>query len=90
MLREVAAQGLAPRPSGGPAAAWRYAVRLLTPLRLRIRDLARGMLVHPSHLPYAVAAAVAGFGGGDGSPSGDRPAGRGARSRAATSRNMGA
>jgi hypothetical protein len=82
--------GIRERFGGDEAAAWRYAVRLLTPLRPRIRDLARGMLVHPRHLPYAVAAAVAGFGGGDGSPSGDRPAGRGARSRAATSRNMGA
>ena len=60
--------GIRERFGGDEAAAWRYAVRLLTPLRLRIRDLARGMLVHPSHLPYAVAAAVAGFADGDGSP----------------------
>ena len=73
------------------AAAWRYSERLLTPLRPRIRDLARGMLVHPRHLPYAVAAAVAGFGAGDGRPTATGPpAGRGSRSRAATSRNMGA
>lgn len=51
------------------AAAWRYSVRLLTPLRPRIRELARALLVHPRHLPYEVAAAIAGFGpGGDESP----------------------
>ena len=60
--------GIRERFGGDEAAAWRYSVRLLTPLRPRIRDLARGMLVHPSHLPYAVAAAVAGFADGDGSP----------------------
>jgi hypothetical protein len=43
------------------AAAWRYSVQLLTPLRLRIRQLARGLLVHPRHLPYEVAAAIAGL-----------------------------
>jgi hypothetical protein len=89
--------GIRERFGGDEAAAWRYAARLLTPLRPRIRDLARGMLVHPRHLPYAVAAAVAGFSGGDGSPAvtvpptaAGPPDGRGARSRAATSRNMGA
>ena len=61
---------------GDEAAAWRYAVRLLTPLRPRIRELARGMLVHPRHLPYAVAAVIAGIPGGDGSPDGDGFAGR--------------
>ena len=40
------------------AAAWRYSVELLTPLRPRIRDLARALLVHPRHLPYEVAAAI--------------------------------
>jgi hypothetical protein len=68
--------GIRERFGGDEAAAWRYSVRLLTPLRPRIRDLARGMLVHPRHLPYAVAAAVAGFGAGDGSPDGDGSAGR--------------
>jgi len=83
--------GIRERFGGDEAAAWRYSVRLLTPLRPRIRDLARGMLVHPRHLPYAVAAAVAGFGAGDGRPTATGPpAGRGSRSRAATSRNMGA
>jgi hypothetical protein len=44
------------------AAAWRYSANLLTPLRPRVRQLARALLVHPRHLPYEVAAAVAGFG----------------------------
>jgi hypothetical protein len=41
------------------AAAWRYSERLLTPLRPRIRQLARALLVHPRHLQYDVAAAIA-------------------------------
>jgi hypothetical protein len=40
--------------------AWRYSERLLTPLRPRIRELARALLVYPRHLPYTVAAAIAG------------------------------
>jgi len=43
------------------AAAWRYSVDLLTPLRPRIRTLARALLVHPRYLPYPVCAAVCGF-----------------------------
>ncbi len=43
------------------AAAWRYGVQLLTPLRPRIRELARGLLVYHRPLPYEVAAALAGF-----------------------------
>jgi hypothetical protein len=42
------------------AAAWRYSARLLTPLRPQVRQLARALLVHPRHLPYEVAAAIAG------------------------------
>ncbi|MDT3439362.1 MULTISPECIES: M50 family metallopeptidase [unclassified Pseudofrankia] len=41
------------------AAAWRHCVDMLTPLRPQIRSLARGLLVWPRHLPYAVAAALA-------------------------------
>jgi hypothetical protein len=41
-------------------AAWRYSEELLIPLRLKIRHLARALLVHPRHLPYPVAAAIAG------------------------------
>jgi hypothetical protein len=52
---------IAARFAGNEAAAWHYSVRVLTPLRPRIARLARGLLVHPRHLPYAVAAAVAGL-----------------------------
>ncbi len=38
--------------------AWRYSERLLTPRRMQIRHLARALLVHPRHLPYAVASAL--------------------------------
>jgi hypothetical protein len=48
------------RFAGDEAAAWRYCVDELTQYRLRIRSLARGLLVWPRHLPYAVAAALAG------------------------------
>jgi Peptidase M50B-like len=44
------------------AGAWQHCVDALTPLRLQIRSLARGLLVWPRHLPYAVAAELAGFG----------------------------
>jgi hypothetical protein len=41
------------------ATAWRYSADLLTPLRPRIRELARALLVHPRYLPYDVCAAIA-------------------------------
>jgi hypothetical protein len=44
---------------GDEVAAWRQAEDLLTPRRLQIRQVARALLVHPRHLPYAVVAAVA-------------------------------
>ena len=47
------------RFAGDEPAAWRHCVEVLTPLRLQIRHLARGLLVWPRHLPYAVAAALA-------------------------------
>ena len=40
-------------------AAWRCSQDTLTPLRLKIRQVARALLVHPRHLPYAVVAALA-------------------------------
>jgi hypothetical protein len=40
-------------------AAWRHCEQVLTPLRLGIRSVARALLVHPRHLPYQVAAAIA-------------------------------
>jgi hypothetical protein len=39
-------------------AAWRCAEQVLTPARLSIRQVARGLLVHPRPLPYAVLAAL--------------------------------
>ena len=50
-------------------AAWRHSERVLLPLRLAIREVARALLVHPRHLPYDVAAAIA----GDCWPAGLRP-----------------
>jgi hypothetical protein len=40
-------------------AAWRYSEEILTPRRLKIRQVARALLVHPRHLPYTAAAAIA-------------------------------
>ncbi len=40
-------------------AAWRHSEQVLVPLRLAIREVARALLVHPRHLPYDVAAAIA-------------------------------
>jgi hypothetical protein len=40
-------------------AAWRCCEQLLTPLRPRIRRVARALLVYPRYLPYDVAAAIA-------------------------------
>jgi hypothetical protein len=40
-------------------AAWRCCEQLLTPLRPRIRQVARALLVYPRYLPYDVAAAIA-------------------------------
>ncbi len=40
-------------------AAWRHAESLLTPQRLKIRNVARALLVHPKHLPHQVVAALA-------------------------------
>ena len=53
--------GLRDRFGDDEAAAWRFTAATLTPLRLQIRQLARALLVHPSYLPYEVAAAIAGL-----------------------------
>jgi len=47
-------------------AAWRYSERLLTPQRLKIRAVARALLVHQRYLPYAVVSAIAEVNGGGG------------------------
>src|ERR1017187_8788003 len=39
--------------------AWRYTEEMLTPLRLKIRQVARALLVHPRYLPYDVVTAIA-------------------------------
>ena len=52
-------RGIAGHFGGDEVAAWRHCELALTPLRLRIRQLARALLVHPRHLPHEVAAAIA-------------------------------
>jgi hypothetical protein len=47
-----------PRFGTDELSAWRYSEQFLTPRRLQIRYLARGLLVHPRHLPYEVAKAL--------------------------------
>jgi hypothetical protein len=47
------------RLGGDELAAWRQAEKLLTLRRLQIREVARALLVHPRHLPYAVVTALA-------------------------------
>ena len=44
---------------GAEVAAWRHSERLLTPLRPRIRQVARALLVHPKPLPYRVVVTLA-------------------------------
>jgi len=48
-----------PRFGTDEHAAWRYSEGLLTPQRLKIRQVARALLVHPRHIPQAVVAALA-------------------------------
>jgi len=50
---------VAARLRGDEVAAWRLSDRLLVPRRPQIRQVARALLVHPSHLPYAVVSGVA-------------------------------
>jgi Peptidase M50B-like len=63
------------RFAGDEAGAWRYCADLLTPLRSQIRSLARGLLAWPRHLPFAVAAELAGFGAPARQPSSRKAAG---------------
>jgi hypothetical protein len=48
-----------PRFGTDEFAAWRHAEVLLTPQRLKIRQVARALLVHPRNIPHAVVAALA-------------------------------
>lgn len=47
------------RFGGDELRAWRYSEETLAPLRLKIAQVARALLVHPRHLPYSVVAALA-------------------------------
>jgi peptidase M50B-like protein len=44
---------------GDEVAAWRYSEDMMTPLRQQVRLVARALLVHPRHVSYNVAAALA-------------------------------
>jgi hypothetical protein len=48
-----------PRFGADEFAAWRHTESLLTPQRLKIRHVARALLIHPRHLPHQVVAALA-------------------------------
>jgi hypothetical protein len=48
-----------PRFGTDEAAAWRYSEGLLIPRRLKIRHVARALLIHPRHLPHQLVAAIA-------------------------------
>ena len=52
-------RSIRPRFGTNEVAAWRYSEDLVTPLRRQIHQLARALLVHPRHVPYNVAAALA-------------------------------
>lgn len=52
-------QSVAVGSVGDELAAWRLTEQTLTPLRPQIRMVARALLIHPRHLPYNVAAAIA-------------------------------
>ena len=49
---------IGPRFPADEAGAWQYSEGVLIPLRPAIRHLARALLVHPRHIPYAVVAAL--------------------------------
>jgi hypothetical protein len=50
---------IGPRFGNDECGAWRYSEETLTPLRPKIRQVARALLVHPRYLPYAVVTAIA-------------------------------
>jgi len=47
------------RFGGDEFAAWRYSEAMLIPLRPKIRQVARALLVHPRHIAHAIVAALA-------------------------------
>jgi hypothetical protein len=52
-------QALREHPGTDEFLAWRRSEEILTPMRLKIRQIARALLVHHRHLPYNVVAAIA-------------------------------
>jgi hypothetical protein len=48
-----------PRFGTDEFAGWHYSTGILVPQRLKIRQVARALLVHPRHLPHPVVAAIA-------------------------------
>jgi hypothetical protein len=52
-------RGMRVRFGDDEVAAWRHCEQVLVPLRLRVREVARALLVYPRYLPYRVAAAIA-------------------------------
>ena len=52
-------RGMRDRFGDDELAAWRHCEQVLIPQRLRIRQVARALLVYPRYLPYQVAAAIA-------------------------------
>jgi hypothetical protein len=51
-------RNVAERFGGDECGAWRYSEEILVPRRLKIRLVARALLVHPRHLPYHVVLAI--------------------------------
>jgi hypothetical protein len=52
-------RGIRSRFGNDELAAWRHCEQVLIPSRMRIRQVARALLVYPRHLPYQVVAAIA-------------------------------
>jgi hypothetical protein len=52
-------RAIGPRFGPDEFGAWRYSEHIMTPLRLKIRQVARSLLIHPRHLPYEVVGAIA-------------------------------
>lgn len=52
-------QAIGPRFGTDEFGAWRYSEDMLVPVRLKIRQVARALLIHPRHLPHSVVRAIA-------------------------------
>jgi hypothetical protein len=52
-------RALGPRFGHDELRAWRHSEATLVPLRPKIAQVARALLVHPRHLPFGVVAAIA-------------------------------